>query len=125
MHHNFGIKCSMLNEIFAYLWHKHLGQISKERIMRLLNNENFPNLNFTNLKMCVDCIKGKQTKDSMKTTTRSTQLLELMHNDICGPFDTPTHNGEKYFITFINDFSRYGYVYFLHEKSQLVGTLET
>ena len=39
--------------------------------------------------------------------------------------DTPAFNGEKYFITFIDDFSRYGYVYLLHEKSQSVNVLET
>ena len=33
-------------------------------------------------------------------------------------FDTPTINGEKYFITFIDDFSRYSYIYLLHEKFQ-------
>jgi len=44
--------------------------------------------------------------------------------DICGPFDVNSFNKEKYFITFIDDFSRYGYVYLLHEKSQSVSALE-
>ena len=43
---------------------------------------------------------------------------------ICGPFNVPSFSGEKYFITFIGDFSCYGYVYLLQEKSQLVDTLE-
>ena len=37
---------------------------------------------------------------------------------------SPSFGGEKYVITFIDDFSRYGYVYFLHEKSQSVDSLE-
>ena len=74
--------------------------------------------------MCVDCIKGKQTKHTKKGATRSTKLLEIIHTDICGPFDTPFFGKEKYFITFIDDFSRYGYIYLLQEKSQAMNALE-
>ena len=73
----------------------------------------------------MDCIKGKHTRHIVKkATTRSTQLQEIIHTDICGTFDIPSFGGEKYFITFINDFSRYGYIYLLHEKSQSIDTLE-
>ena len=73
----------------------------------------------------MDCIKGKQTRHNKRTkATRSTQLLELIHTDVCGPFDTPSFGGEKYFITFIDDFSRYGYIYLLKEKSQAVDAFE-
>ena len=75
--------------------------------------------------MCIDCIKGKQTRHKSKNPTiRSNELLELIHTDICGPFDILSWGGEKYFITFINDFSRYCYLFLLHEKSQLVDVLE-
>ena len=43
--------------------------------------------------------------------------------DICGPFDAPSFNKEKYFVTFIDDFSHYTYIYLLHEKSQAVEAL--
>ena len=52
----------------------------------------------------MDCIKGKQTKHNKKGGTRSTQLLKIRHTGICGPFDAPSFGGEKYFITFIDDF---------------------
>jgi len=38
--------------------------------------------------------------------------------DICGSFLTASWNGHEYFITFIDDYSHYGYLYLLHEKSQ-------
>jgi len=47
-----------------------------------------------------------------------------MHTDICGPFDVNSFTKERYFITFIDDYSRYNYVYLLHEKSQAVDALE-
>ena len=89
--HNVGIKRSMLNDNSAYLWHKRLGHVSKERLERLVKNEILPNLDFTDLGVCVDCIKGKQTKHDKKGATRSTQLLEIIHTDICGPFDVTPH----------------------------------
>ena len=64
----------------------------------------------------VKCIKGKFVKTNKKGATRSTGRLELIHTDISGPY-TPGLGGHKYFITFIDDYSRYGYIYLLHEKS--------
>ena len=101
------------------MWHKRLGHISKERLQRLVKEWILPHLDFTNLEVCVDCIKGKQTKHTKKGATRSTKLLEIIHIDICGPFSTECFGGEKYFITFIDDFSQFGYIYLLHEKSQV------
>ena len=61
--------------------------------------------------------KGKKTKYTMKGDTRSTQFLEIVHTDICGPFDVNSFITERCFINFIDDYSRYSYVYLLHEKS--------
>lgn len=47
-----------------------------------------------------------------------------MHIDICEPFDVNSFKKEIYFISFIDDYSRYDYVYLLHEKSQAVDILE-
>ena len=38
LHHNVGTKRGLMNESSAYLWHKRLGHISKERIQRLVKN---------------------------------------------------------------------------------------
>ncbi|GJV32543.1 retrovirus-related pol polyprotein from transposon TNT 1-94 [Tanacetum coccineum] len=104
--------------------HKHLGHISKDILQRLVKNKILPNLDFTDFGLCVECIKAKQTKRSKKGATRSSDLLEIIHTDICGPFDTPSFTGQKYVITLIDDFSRYWYVYLLHEKSQPINALE-
>jgi hypothetical protein len=49
-----------------------------------------------------------------------TDVLELIHTDICGPFPTATRNGHIYFISFIDDYSRYGYIYLIKEKAQVL-----
>ena len=66
LHHNVDTKHSLVDKSFAYLWHQRLGHISKERMQILVKNEILPNLDFTDMNVCVDCIKGKQTKHTKK-----------------------------------------------------------
>ena len=44
-------------------------------------------------------------------------MLKLVHTDVCGPINIRANGGYKYFITFMDDHSRYGYVYLMHHKS--------
>jgi len=49
---------------------------------------------------------------------RASDLLELVHTDVCGPMSMTARDGFQYFITFSDDFSRYGYVYLMKHKSE-------
>ena len=115
-----GMKRKLTNENSASLWHKRLGHISKSRIERLVSDGILDSLDFTDFEVCVDCIKGKQTNIRRLGANRASDVLELIHTDICGPFPTASWNGQQYFISFIDDYSRYGYLYLIHEKSQSV-----
>jgi transposase InsO family protein len=53
-----------------------------------------------------------------KKGERTSDLLALIHTDVCGPMSTCTRNGDRYFITFIDDYSRYDYVYLMRHKSE-------
>lgn len=44
--------------------------------------------------------------------------MELVHSDICGPINPISNGGKRYFITFIDEFSRKKWVHFLQEKSE-------
>ena len=59
LHRSIGTKRSLTNENSSNLWHKRLGHISRERLERLVKDGIYLNLDFTNLSVCVDCIKGK------------------------------------------------------------------
>jgi len=54
----------------------------------------------------------------LRENLRSSGLLELIHTDICGPFNVRSVDGFSYFITFTDDFSRYGYIYPIRDKSE-------
>ncbi|KAK8685914.1 hypothetical protein V6N13_124946 [Hibiscus sabdariffa] len=49
---------------------------------------------------------------------RASDLLGLIHSDVCGPMNTQARGGYQYFITFTDDFSRYGYIYLMRHKSE-------
>lgn len=71
------------------------------------------------IKNCKVCCMGKQHVEPFKSSeTRSGQVLELIHSDMCGPSDASL-GAAKYILTFIDDFSRKTFIYFLKEKSQL------
>ena len=60
-----------------------------------------------------------------KGASRAIELLECIHTDIRGPYPTPTINGHKYFSTFIDEFSRYSYVYLIHEKFEVLNVFKS
>ena len=116
MHVHAGIKRCVMNEDSSMLWHRRLGHISIDRIKRLVNDGVLSTLNFADFETCMNCIKGKQTNKSKKGAKRSSDILEIIHTDICSP-DMDSY-GQKYFISFIDDYSRYMYLYLLHNKSE-------
>ena len=85
MHVHTGIKRCNINENSSILWHRRLGHISIERIKRLVNDGVLSTLDYTDFETCVDCIKGKQTNKSKKGANRSSDILEIIHTDICCP----------------------------------------
>ena len=114
---NYGTKRKLTDENYSMLWYKRLGHISKQRIQRLVLEGILDSLNFSDLKICIEFIRRKQTNVRKIGANRSSGVLELVHTDICDPFPTTSWNGQQYFITFIDDYSHYGYLYLIHEKS--------
>jgi hypothetical protein len=76
-------------------------------------------LDFSNLDYCINCIKGKYAKQVKKgETKRSAGVLEIIHMNICSMFLVKYVDDFDSFITFIDDFSRYGYIYPIKERSE-------
>ena len=71
---------------------------------------------------CEGCVMGKQHQQpfSKKEKNFTTKLLELVHINACGPMNVPSVRGSRYFITFIDDFSRYVTVYMMKQKSKVI-----
>lgn len=68
--------------------------------------------------MCDVCIKAKhQGKIEHKPVPRTTRPYELIHSDLCGPITPTSISGAKYFILYIDDYSRLPWVYLLRTKT--------
>ena len=120
-----GTKRKLSNDNSATLWHKRLGHVSKFRVERIVSDEISDSLDFTDFDVCIDCIKKKRTKIKKLGANRTTDVLELIHTYICEPFPTASWNGQQYFISFIDDYSRNGYLFLIHEKSQSLDVFKT
>ena len=70
--------------------------------------------------LCEACLLGKHSKRSFpkEATTRATKPLQLVHTDVCGPINPSSFGKNKYFLLFIDDYSRKTWVYFLKQKSE-------
>ncbi|KAL0559430.1 hypothetical protein IC582_004040 [Cucumis melo] len=102
----------------AFLWHLRLDHINLNRIGRLVKNGLLSQLEDNSLPPCDSCLEGKMTKRSFTGKgLRAKTSLELVHSDLCGPMNVKARRGYEYFISFIYDYSRYGYVYLVQNKS--------
>ena len=85
---------------------------------RLIKDVILSDLDFSYFDTCVDCIKGKLTaKVRNVKIDRCTKLLWVIHTDIYGSFTPLAMGGYKYFIMFIDDYSRYDFIELMCEKS--------
>ena len=74
-------------------------------------------LDFGSLDTCEPCLVGKMTKTPFNGfMERASDLLGVIHTDVCGPMSVSTRNGYRYFVTFTDDLSRYGYIYLMKHK---------
>eukprot|EP00253_Pinus_taeda_P033019 PITA_33019 len=71
--------------------------------------------------LCEGCILGKQHRESFPSgkSIRAKAPIEIFHSDVCGPMQTPSLAGNQYFLTFIDDFTRKTWIYFLKNKSEV------
>ena len=87
-------------------------------IERLIKKSILSPLEFLDLEQCIDCIKRKYVKKIKKDVKQSVGILKIIHTGICGPFSVKSVDNYDSFITFTNDYSRYGYIYPIKERSE-------
>ena len=104
------------------LWHYRLGHLNPKsmktcQIHKLL--EGIPNKPFKYISVCEGCIFGKQSRQKFPSNNhkKTERPLQLIHSDLCGPMQSLSLDGNKYLISFIDDYTRFTILYFLREKS--------
>jgi hypothetical protein len=96
-----------------------LGHINEKHIERLHKDGLLSSFDFESFDTCESCLCGKMTKAPFTSQSeRARDLLGLVHTDVCGPMSFVAKGSFQYFITFTDDFSRYGYIYLMRHKSE-------
>lgn len=107
------------------LWHQRFGHMNYNYLMKMAR-ENRIKLNLKEARqerdrVCEVCIISKQTRASHSRIIgrRSTKPLELVHSDVCGPISPETHDGKKYFVSFIDDYTHMIIIYLIRNKHEV------
>ena len=107
-------RCKVNNDSATFLWHCRLGHIGVKRMKKLHADGLLESLD-----ACKPCLMGKMTKTPFSgTMERATDLLEIIHTDVCDPMSVEARGGYRYFLTFTDDLSKYGYIYLMKHKSE-------
>jgi transposase InsO family protein len=103
----------------TYLWHSRLCHVNFGCLMRLANMSLIPKFNHIKGSKCHACVQSKQTRKPHKAAEpRNLAPLELVHSDLCEMNGVLTKGGKRYFMTFIDDCTRFCYVYLLKTKDE-------
>ena len=102
---------------FAYIvdscdiWHGRLGYVNFSYMNKMVELSLIPKLSLENHVKCESCVEFKTTKKSCKSIERESDLLSLIHSDLGDLKNTMTRSGKQFYITFIDDYSRYTTIY--------------
>ena len=104
------------------LWHQRLGHAPLKTIKMASTMITGVNKVDDSYDFCIACAQGKQHASpvAQQATTRATEPLQLVHSDVCGPMQTASHAGHRYFISFIDDYSRRTWAVPLTQKSDAI-----
>ena len=104
-------------DVDSVTWHARFGHIGRDRMARLARKKGLLGLlTKVDLPMCESCLAGKAYCKPFGKATRATHVLELVHSDICGPMNVKARHGTFYFLTFIDYYTRFGYVYLISHR---------
>ena len=104
------------------IWHERMGHIGENRLRAMHNKgmvEYFLECNLE-VDFCEHFIYGKKNRVRfLFGLTRENGILELVHSDVFGPVSVPSLGGSMYYVSFIDDFSRKTWIYFLRKKTKV------
>ena len=104
----------------AALWHMRLGHMSERGMAELHKRGLLKGIKTCKLDFCKYCVLGKQSRVQFKTAKHKTEgILDYVHTDLWGPTSVESRTGHRYFVSFIDDYSRKVWVYFLRHKSEM------
>jgi hypothetical protein len=114
-------ECNLIKYDESWLWHRRLGHLNFDHIIKLRNNgavKYLPKISKPYDSVCKSCQKGNLTRTQFKSKNipSTEKPLQLVHMDLCGASRKEGIGKENYFMLIIDDYSRLTWVAFLREK---------
>ena len=104
------------------LWHMRLGHIGERGMLELHKRNLLKRVKTCKLDFCKYCVYGKQHRVSFKTDSHTSKgVLDYIYSDVWGPVSVFSHSDAQYFVSFIDDYSRKVWIYFMKHKSDVFG----
>ena len=121
--------CLIAKSNMDWLWHRRLAHVGMRNLDKLLKGEHIlglTNVSFEKNRICSACQAGKQVgvPHPPKSIVTTLKPLELLHMDIFGPVAYISIGGNKYGFVIVDDYSRFTWVFFLHDKSEVQETFK-
>jgi transposase InsO family protein len=103
------------------LWHRRLAHINYKALPYVSKVvTGLPELKVDHEGVCKGCAQGKITKNPFpKSDSKADGILDIVHSDVCGPMPSTSLSRYVYYVTFIDDYSRKTWVYFLKLKDEV------
>ena len=116
-----GLAVITRSHISPMTWHKRFSHACKETLEKAASGHVFHGpLSFDGKLECETCKLCKNRAVPHKSVVRNTELLELIHSDVCGPLP-PSRTGSIYFVTFTDDHSKRSFVYPMKSRTEVIG----
>ncbi|KAL3846133.1 hypothetical protein ACJIZ3_003536 [Penstemon smallii] len=106
-------------ENLTMMWHLKLGHMSERGLKILAEQKLLPGLKKVSLSFCEHCVTSKQHRLKFNNSSvRNKAILELIHSDV---WQAPVMSlgGARYYVSFIDDYSRRCWVYPIKKKSDV------
>ena len=106
----------------SFMWHNRLGHVSTKGMKMLVARGSLEGLKSVDMGLCKSCVMGKQKRVSFTKIPKETKKLrfEMVHTDVWVTSPVSSLGGSRFYVTFIDDFSRNVWVYFLKHKSDVL-----
>ena len=102
------------------LWHARLGHASSSRVQQLASRGLLGSVSTENFD-CVSCQLGKQPALPFNSNESiSTDIFVLIHSDVWVPSPVSSIGGPRYFVVFVDDYSRYSWIFHMKHRSELL-----
>ena len=111
----------------VHLWHERMGHLGEKNLRKLQDMATGINLDqpLVNVCTCEPCVYGRMKENPHKGNIEPGRYpLELIHTDLAGPFPIPGYAGQRYWMTFLDDYTKISEVEALIRKNEAFRALK-